>query len=301
MKKLAISLLFILCFLHGNTQNWKTCRFDDLLSFKLPQNYVETDTLEQKLFSATGDFGVLLVNKIPDSNAMDFSVSNEDQLESLYLIFQREVLKTANGTLHSSKSRELNNIKAKYFIFESLGEDQTLIQHTLLIFLNNALYSFNFWYDQEIEEKAMKERDRFFASLNLSEDLKFENQLTESDDYSGSVKAAENFGAIMSWSSIPILLVLFVLWKKNKYKTVIRIKNAIAIFFVCLGLANFILFLGNWFFDADNTVILSLLRMSFFLVFFGSMSFNLTVPGQKSAEGTENNPAYSDEEQYPGN
>jgi hypothetical protein len=236
-------LLFALFLCSGFTPlKWDVTRFDDRVSLTIPSTFRQSDTLGQRNFLATGQFGFLQAVKIPQPQA---EIKNENELVNFYKAYQRIAIDQASGNLVSDTTLKLNDdLYIRTFTYEVVWNDSLEVQENMIIFIDHALYSFTYACFKEGKQAAKNERDQFFNGIKIY-NSDFDDQLTIPNRH---VRQGEIVGYVLRYIMIALLILAIVLWFFKKYLYVRLIKNIFSWTFLIWGAICLVIYLGNFFF-----------------------------------------------------
>ena len=242
-----IVLALILPFLTNAQSRWEVIRLDKI-SFAIPSEYTERDTLGQYNFHAKGDFSRIQVTKIPQPYAQ---IHNEKELVEYYKLFQKLTIEQSAGDLLSDTTITFNNLIAREFVFQSYWNDSLEVQQNMIIFIDRSMYSFTFAYLKEVRARALLEGQRFFPKITIY-DTDFEDQLTAPNK---AEQAGEAVGYIGRYVILLALFLAVISFFMKKYKFLRIMKRILSLIFLTWGAFSIFLHVGLLFFQQDSMLL----------------------------------------------
>lgn len=183
MKKATLLIIVSLFYYIGLTQNWKTYKINKDISVELPEKYSVKDTLHQKLISAeTKNYGLVQVIKLPNGTIEIANPENEEDLILLYKGIQSGFVNADNREVIEEKVINLGKLKAKQFTARVPFKEDIQLWNCIVLFVNDTTYSFQFLEFEDLRQKTATERNKFFSSIKISDQLTIEDQLTTFQD-----------------------------------------------------------------------------------------------------------------------
>ena len=220
---------------------WEPIRLDYNISFSMPVDHRQVDTLGQKNFFATGDRGIMQVAKIPHLEA---DIHNDEDLINHYNLFQ-ELMVGQAGTFVSDSTFNIHELLVRSFVLETYRMDSLEIHENLAVFIDRKMYCFVYAYNKRMLTAVHDERNRFFSGIEVDASARHGDQFTTNS----AEREGEFVGLILRYvilASIVLALVLFIL---KKYKYVRMMKNFFSMAFLVCGAVSLFLYLGNLFFQ----------------------------------------------------
>ncbi len=179
MKKLLIFFVLILAALYSFGQKWPTVRIDSAISVQLPKGYEKKDTTGEFSLVARSGFGTILVFKTVDNPRVIPDIERDRHLEEYYDGYIQKVASSSKeGRVLDERDTLLGDLKVKDFTLVVDSGAGKQYRNFRILHVSGASYTFEFLYDDLHEEYSRPERDRFFNSIAIDEELKRQDQYT---------------------------------------------------------------------------------------------------------------------------
>jgi hypothetical protein len=179
MKKL---LIFFGLFLAAHVtlaQKWPTVRIDSAVSVQLPKGYEKKDTTGEFNLVARSSFGTILIFKTPDNPRVIPDIERDRHLEQYYDEYVQKVgSSVAEGRVIDERDTLLGDLKVKDFTLVVDSGTGKQYRNFRIMHVSGASYTFEFLYEDIHEEYSRPERDKFFSSILISDELNRQDQYT---------------------------------------------------------------------------------------------------------------------------
>jgi hypothetical protein len=216
MREILTAILVLFTF-SSFGQVWTEYQIDSTLTVSIPGEYQVVDTMEQRIVTAHFENALILVSK---SEKITVTIQSEKELTEIYTGLQRGVIQSQNGKLINSEVTKRNGLSFIEFSYHANMDDEKEVRHCLGVFVNNHVYTIQFWEPEEATNKKLA-REILFSSLKFPEDVTSENQRIYSTE-GAYVKSFSYFIGLMFdlfIIGLPISIVIWVLKKVKRKKT----------------------------------------------------------------------------------
>ncbi|MDN5285140.1 MAG: hypothetical protein JWR38_1414 [Mucilaginibacter sp.] len=219
MKKIILSLTFILFAAFGFSQALKPVKIDSLVTVSLPKGFTKKDTLGQQIFTGSSSMGYIVVirsKNAPNNKPLDKERDLNQVLKTYIDGIQKQ---SRTGSVMYPRDTTIGTLKAKVFTLRidnsgSTGESPQL-KSFILIYTQDVTYTFEYNYPEQRAELVKAELNAFSSSIKLAPDLK------RNDQYISNAKGL-SFGAKVGiYGGIPLVIIIIMI-------TVIRRKKRLA-------------------------------------------------------------------------
>lgn len=179
MKKLIILYaIYIIPFL-SQAQTWDTYKIDSTVSVKLPKGFRKIETDKRYSLIARTSFGTILFFKTPDIPLVTPDIEKDRHLKSFYDSYLKSVKTSSSDALITSEGDNLiGKLKVKDFTLQTDTGGGIMYRDFRILHANGATYIFEFLYQKIHKEYAIPERDKFFNSIEVNENLSRSDQYT---------------------------------------------------------------------------------------------------------------------------
>jgi hypothetical protein len=216
MKKIILSLTFILFTVAAFSQKLKPVKIDSLVTVSLPSNFQKKDTLGQQIYSGNGAFGFMIVIRAqnPANNA---PLNKEKDLNKVLQTYIDGIQKqSGEGSVMNPRDTIIGKLEAKVFTLRvdntgSTGEPIQLRQF-ILLYTQEATYTFQYYYEEQRKDLVKDELKTFTSSIKLAPDLK------RNDQYISNAKGLSTPAKIGIYGGGPliILIIIFAMIRRKK-------------------------------------------------------------------------------------
>jgi hypothetical protein len=216
MKKIILSLTFILFATFGFSQALKPVKIDSLVTVSLPTGFVKKDTLGQQIFSGTSSFGYIVV--IRSQNAVNNKpLDKERDLNQVLKTYIDGIQKQSRtGSVMNLRDTTIGTLKAKVFTLRidnsnTTGESPQL-KSFILIYTQDVTYTFEYNYLEQRGALVKDDLKAFSSSIKLAPDLK------RNDQYLSNAKGL-SFGAkVAIYGGIPLVIIIILITINRRKK-----------------------------------------------------------------------------------
>ncbi|HVV55187.1 MAG TPA: hypothetical protein VHC47_07680 [Mucilaginibacter sp.] len=215
MKKLILlfGILFSVNAVFG--QQFKPVKVDSLVTVSMPANYAQKDTLGQHIFSANTDLGYIIT--IVEPNAKNTApLKKAKDLNNVLTKYIDGIQKqSVDGSTQNIRDTTVGSLKAKVFTLRTDDANGNVQDRDfLLLYTQDATYTFEFGYDDARKEIAKDERKAYFGSIKLAPQLQLNDQYT---DIHSSASSVNTFSIIEIGAGVLILfLIVWLVFLKGK-------------------------------------------------------------------------------------
>ncbi len=179
MKKLIILLAIYLIPFLSRAQTWDTFRIDNAVSVGLPKGFTKTDTKKQFSLMARSSFGTILIFKVPDNPQITPDIEKDRHLKNYYENYIESVKQSSkSGIITDEKDNLIGELKVKDFTLRIDTGSGVLLRDFRVLHANGATYTFEFLHENVHKEFAVPEREKFFSSIKVNENISSSDQYT---------------------------------------------------------------------------------------------------------------------------
>ncbi len=213
MKKIVLGAALLFFTTAGFAQELEPVKIDSLVTVSLPADYSKTDTLNQEVFSANGDFGYMVVVKAADETNKPLAKEKDlNKVMNNYVDNFKEQYK--NASAQNVRDTTVGQLKARAFTLQYQADDSSVqFKNFVLLYTTPASYFFEYAYPGIRSEVVGNELKTFLSSIRLSPELQRNDQyLSNESGMSPVVKT----GLIAGGSLLIIaLVIIFINKRKN--------------------------------------------------------------------------------------
>jgi hypothetical protein len=195
-------------------QVWTNYQVDSMLTLMIPDSYKVRDTLGQRVVTAVIDNGLILVSMLPNAGETSMNVESEEDLLKMYKGFTKGYIKSQQGQLIKEEIIDKSGLKMVRFSFRTEMGGEKQIRHCESVFVNEKMYSINFWEAETQTNEMAALREKLFLSLRFSSKPGLKNQMS----YKPENDKEYNQGVLLEKITIALLigLAIWVSIKRNK-------------------------------------------------------------------------------------
>jgi hypothetical protein len=212
-------ILILSLFILTNTtyaQEWETVRIDSTVSVKLPKGFNKSERDDKYSLVAVSPWGTILIFKTLDDVMSTPDIEKDKHLKKYYDDYIKNVRTVSPGAIiNDEKDVKLGALNVKDFTLQIDTGSGVLYRNFRLLHASSATYIFEFLYQDLHSEFAIPEKEKFFNSIEVNEQLNRSDQYT-SDELNDNNSASKKY---LYWA-IPggfILIGLaFFLLRKRK-------------------------------------------------------------------------------------
>lgn len=155
-------------------------KIDSLVTVSLPTEYSKSDTLNQKMFSAKGDHGYMVVVKASENNK---PLEKENDLNKVMDKYVKDFRNQyADASAQNVRDTTVGALKAKAFTLQYRADDTSIqFKNFVLLYTAAASYIFEYAYPEMRAEVITNELKTFLTSIKVSPQLKRTDQYLSND------------------------------------------------------------------------------------------------------------------------
>jgi hypothetical protein len=213
MKKIVLGAALLLFTTAGFAQELEPVKIDSLVTVSLPADYNKTDTLNQEVFSANGDYGYMVVVKAADETNKPLKKERDlNKVMDTYVDNFKQQYN--NASAQYVRDTTVGALKAKAFTLQYRAEDNSLqFKNFVLLYTTTASYFFEYAYAGMRADVVGKELKTFLASIKLSPQLQRNDQYLSNDaGMSPLVKTGLIGGGVLL---VVAMVIIFINKRKN--------------------------------------------------------------------------------------
>jgi len=214
MKKIVLGAFLSLITAAGFGQDLlKPVEIDSMVTVSLPADYNKTDTLDQQVFSANGDYGYMVVVKAADETNKPLNKEKDlNKVMDNYVDNFKQQYK--NASAQNVRDTTVGKLKAKAFTLQYSADDSSIqFKNFVLLYTTTASYFFEYAYPGMRTGVVGGELKTFLSSIKLSPQLDRGDQYLSNDKgMSPVVKTGLIGGGILL---IVAMVVIIINKRKN--------------------------------------------------------------------------------------
>jgi hypothetical protein len=186
-------------------------KIDSLVTVSLPAEYTKSDTLNQQMFSAKGDFGYMVVVKASEDNQPLEKEKDLNKVMDKYVKNFRNQYTDASA--QNVRDTTMGKLKAKTFTLQYRADDSSIqFKNFVLLYTTPASYIFEYAYPGMRQEVVRNELKTFVSSIKLSPDLTRTDQYTSTET---GMSPVVRTGLIAGGSLLVIGLIVVMINKRR--------------------------------------------------------------------------------------
>lgn len=215
MNRLLIAILTTIS-IASFGQQWTDYQVDSTLTITIPDNFEITDTLGQRVITSQVDNGLILITALENKGKTAINVQNEKELIDYYNGFQQGAINSQKGELIKDEIIEMNGLRLSRFSFRATMGDEKQIRHCLTVFVNNKIYSINFWELESMTDEMASTREGLFSSIKFPTTLTIKNQMSYSIEGSRTYSVSYFIGQIVGYILIFAVVIALIVWLSKR-------------------------------------------------------------------------------------
>jgi hypothetical protein len=199
---------------HGYTQDitWSKYDIGQSIKVELPNRPDIIDTLGTRIIKSESDRYVILITTINNDQRINAKIPNDDELIKFYDGIIKGFKKSVNGELLKKEIINISNLTSVKYTFKVTRNGEENNYYVITFFVNNTVYSFQF-YQSVLDYKSLEViRERFFNSITVSKSLQHKDQFT-SDIKTDSYNKGEVFGGYLFYIVFALIPIVFIIRK----------------------------------------------------------------------------------------
>jgi hypothetical protein len=210
MKKIILFLTIYISPAFLWAQEWQTVHIDSSVSVKLPGGFEQSGKDDKYNLVAVSPWGTILIFKTPDNPAVTPDIEKDRHLQNYYDDYIKNVRTVSTGSIvKDEKDGMLGELKVKDFTLQIDTGSGVLYRSFRLLHANSATYIFEFLYQDLHSQFAVPEKELFFNSISLNENMNKSDQYTSSD-----VSDHNKAGLTYLYWAVPagIIILIFIIY-----------------------------------------------------------------------------------------
>ncbi|MES2874765.1 MAG: hypothetical protein V4708_13645 [Bacteroidota bacterium] len=212
-------ILFLSLFIFTNTsygQDWETVKIDSTVSVKLPKGFNKTDKNDKYSLVAVSPWGTILIFKTVDDVTTTPDIEKDKHLKKYYDDYVKNVRTVSPGAIiNDEKDGKLGALNVKDFTLQIDTGSGVLYRNFRLLHASSATYIFEFLYQDLHSEFAVPEKEKFFNSIEVNEQLERADQYTSDEINDNNASSKKYLYWAIPGGLILIGLAFFLLRKKK--------------------------------------------------------------------------------------
>lgn len=216
MKKLIFVLTLFILSNSSYAQDWETLKIDSTVSVKIPKGFNKTENNEKYNLVAVSPWGTILIFKTLDDEISTPDIEKDKHLKKYYDDYIKNVRTVSTGSIiKDEKDAKLGELNVKDFTLQIDTGSGVLYRNFRLLHASNATYIFEYLYQDLHSEFAVPEREKFFNSIEVNDQLNRSDQFT-SDEINDNNAASKSY---LYWAipgGIILIGLAFFIFSKKK-------------------------------------------------------------------------------------
>ena len=179
MKNLILILALFILSDTSYSQDWETVKIDSTVSVKLPKGFTKSEKDDKYSLVAVSPWGTVLIFKTLDEARVTPDIEKDKHLKKYYEDYINNVRTVSPGSIiKDEKDAMLGDLKVKDFTLQIDTGSGVLYRNFRLLHANSATYIFEFLYQDLHNQFAVPEKEKFFNSIEVNENLDKTDQYT---------------------------------------------------------------------------------------------------------------------------
>ncbi|SKB28399.1 hypothetical protein [Daejeonella lutea] len=182
MRTIILILAIVLRSVASYSQDWETVQIDSTVSVKLPKGFTKTEKDEKYSLVAVSPWGTILIFKTPDNPTVTPDIEKEKHLKRYYDDYIKNVRTVSSSSIiKDEKDETIGDLKVKDFTLQIDTGSGVLYRNFRLLHASSATYIFEFLYQDLHNQFAIPEKEKFFNSIEVNENLDKTDQYTSEE------------------------------------------------------------------------------------------------------------------------
>ncbi len=216
MKTLILTLALSILSYTSYSQEWETVKIDSTVSVKLPKGFNQTTKDEKYSLVAVSPWGTILIFKTPDDPMVTPDIEKDKHLKKYYNDYVNNVRRVSQGSIiKDEKDGLLGELKVKDFTLQIDTGSGVLYRNFRLLHASSATYIFEFLYQDLHSQFAVPEKEKFFNSIQVNENLNKSDQFTSEEINSNNAASKKYLYWAIPGGALLTGLVFFMLRKRK--------------------------------------------------------------------------------------
>ncbi len=218
MKAIILTLALFILSNTSYSQEWETVKIDSTVSVKLPKGFNKTEKNDKYSLVAVSPWGTVLIFKTLDDPMVTPDIEKDKHLQKYYDDYINNVRTVSTGSIiKDEKDAMLGELKVKDFTLQIDTGSGVLYRNFRLLHASSATYIFEFLYQDLHSQFAVPEKEKFFNSIQVNENLSKTDQYTSAEINDNNAASKKYLYWAIPGGVILIALIMFLL-KKRKSK-----------------------------------------------------------------------------------
>jgi hypothetical protein len=212
MKKLFLCIIPIFFVLSGFCQGLQQVKLNNDITVSLFPGYQKKDTLNQSTYTANALNGYMVV--IRQANAPgNTPLKKASDLNKVLKTYVKGIqAESYNSVAENVRDTTIGELKAKVFTLKTDNGGDITLRDFLLLYTQNATYTFEYVYSNNTIDFSKKEGKAFFSSVRISPDVTWTDQYLSQSQGMSSIAKIEVFGG----AGLLIILAIILVARKKK-------------------------------------------------------------------------------------
>lgn len=182
MKILNLILALTILSNTSYSQDWETVKIDTTVTVKLPKGFTKSQKDDKHSLVAVSPWGTILIFKTGDNPMVTPDIEKDKHLEEYYDDYIENVRTVSTGSIiKDEKDGLLGELKVKDFTLQIDTGSGVLYRDFRLLHASSATYIFEFLYQDIHSQFAVPEKEKFFNSIEISEQVDKTHQYTSEE------------------------------------------------------------------------------------------------------------------------
>ena len=179
MKQIILVAAFSFLTLGLSAQTWQRLQIDSTVSVSIPKGFEKSETEQNFSLSAPSQWGRILIFKTPDNPQVTPDIERDKHLRNYYNNYIKNLGTASPGfILKDQKDTLMAELKVKDFTLQIDTGSGVQYRNFRILHANNATYIFEYLYKDLHSQFSLPEKEQFFKSIVVNEDLQASDQYT---------------------------------------------------------------------------------------------------------------------------
>ena len=198
-------------------QSWEKVQIDSAVTVELPKGSTINDADGKFSLYAQSPFGAILIFKEEDHPRVTPDIEKEKHLLDYYQDYISNVRKSSkDAIIKDEKDLRIGELRVKDFTLQTDSGSGVVYRDFRILHANSATYTFEFLYQDIHKDYALQERDRFFNSIQVDEELEAKDQFTSTEFNSEVNPDSSGLWLMLGLGSVFLLLLIIWLVRRRR-------------------------------------------------------------------------------------
>lgn len=202
----------ILLAMSGFCQQLQPVKLDNEVTVSLFPDYQKKDTVGQTTYSANALDGYMVAIREPNDKSAGKPKHASDLNDVLKTYIRGIQAQSPNSVAENVRDTTIGSLKAKVFTLSSNNGGDESLRDFLLLYTQDATYTFEYVYSPETADLSRSEAKAFFSSIRAAGDLNWNDQyMSRASGFTSTYKVEVFGGAAL----IAVFVIVLISRKKH--------------------------------------------------------------------------------------